>query len=499
MRIGYIGRWIGFVGLMVFILLPPRWYMPEETGPSESDAPAPGMMEIRMTAWAMTPSRSMKVSPGNRFPRRALADLAREWEAMHPGVKLRFLRSPGGGEDYFNWLRAQFSGGIAPDIVYLTPPGNEWMRNGWVLPLDRYLNEPNPYIPGNRRWRDSFLPAAMDPRMHAEDGRMYFIPVNLVTVFTVYNKDIFKKVGIRHPPETWKEFLEVQGKIQKAGFVPFWSDWMWSAPRFWFGAWLYPEPESTRRLDVLKKDGVVDTQELCRALKKGILGVYQARFREYLRLMKEWSRYWPKGFTLIPYKSGATSLFPRGRLAMRWIGIWEWTPLIRDRLRTFEIGVMKMPVMTKESSPYATHARPRFGAVAGDNYFVTDTARKRGTVDLCIDFLRFLTTPEHDTMLTQEETAIKYYPSVKGARLHPELEPLREFIYPNRSGLEIFWGPDAESQKNMDRVLEMYLMDLLSEKEALELLDKWLIIGVENTIRRNQLPGKGDRWDLSRW
>jgi len=51
----------------------------------------------------------------------------------------------------------------------------------------------------------------------------------------------------------------------------------------------------------------------------------------------------------------------------------------------------------------------------------------------------------------------------------------------------------------MDRVLEMYLMDLLSEKEALELLDKWLIIGVENTIRRNQLPGKGDRWDLSRW
>ena len=59
---------------------------------------------ITMWAQAYTPTKSMKISSTNPTPRRALLILAGTWEKMHPGVHIKFVQGPSGG-DVYTWFR----------------------------------------------------------------------------------------------------------------------------------------------------------------------------------------------------------------------------------------------------------------------------------------------------------------------------------------------------------------------------------------------------------
>lgn len=452
-----------------------------------------------MVPWFYMPSDNMTVSEENPFPRGAIRDLAREWEKEHPGVEIEFITAPADQNAYRSWVFTQCTGGTIPEIIFWWPPADDLALRQWVFSLDPYFDRPNPYVPGNTRWRDLFLPLAITPPWQAADKQVYHLPVDLYLTALFYNMDILRASGVDRLPQTWAEFIDAQRRVKQAGYEPFWCPAMWSHwPQVLFGEYLFDEAVF-EKLDVLRPDGRIDLEENVRGTYLGITGVHEARFKEYLRLMKEWSQYWKWGFS---FNKGTESvdLFRTGRLAFRWESALSLTQYLIDPYITFELGVTWFPPMTTESSPLASGKAPLVRASPGNCYFLTRSAETNALMDLCVDWLMFLTTPEHATALTQEATGVKVPSAIIGAEADPSLEPLMDFDLTASRQLAIPGGGDFEAGDNYVRFLELYLMNQLTLEEALERMEKWQNVGVQRAIRDNQrLPNPAGRWDMSRW
>ncbi|MCG9657318.1 sn-glycerol-3-phosphate ABC transporter substrate-binding protein UgpB [Vibrio mediterranei] len=75
---------------------------------------------------------------------------------------------------------------------------------------------------------DNYL-AAVTGYYTTNDGQMLSMPFNSSTPVMYYNKDMFKKAGIKEAPKTWKEMEVVSRKLlasgAKCGFTTTWQSW----------------------------------------------------------------------------------------------------------------------------------------------------------------------------------------------------------------------------------------------------------------------------------
>ncbi|HIJ72992.1 MAG TPA: extracellular solute-binding protein [Candidatus Hydrogenedentes bacterium] len=482
--------------LIVAILLP--MCGGSETARTDQSRDGVGRI-IRMVAHTYMPSDDMEVSEQNPFPRGAIRVLAKHWERQHPGVRIEFVRIPD-QTAYVSWVRTQCTGGTVAEIIFWWPPGDELGLKEWVIPLDDYLDRPNRYVSGNERWRDLFLPVCLNPPWKARDGHDYFVPVDVFMTAVFYNKDIFAEAGIERLPETWDEFIDVQERIRQAGYEPFWCPEMRSHwPRSLFGQLLF-DKEVFEQLDVLETNGRIEGEEAIRGASLGITGLHEPRFREYLRLMKEWSQYW-KGGPSLGGSVESINLFLLGKLAMVWQGAWSLSQMEADPYVEFEFGLFAFPPMTKDTSPVASGRKPLINASPGTCYYVTQSAARNGLADLCADWLMFLTTPENCEELTQETTAIKIPPAVVGTKVAAVLEPIMTYDMSLLEDLIIPWGDGSpEALDNCNRLFELFLMDELDFEETVSRMEKWWEIGIEEAIRINQrLSDEQGRWDMAKW
>ena len=99
-------------------------------------------------------------------------------------------------------VRVRILEGSYPDV---TNAGlNYWplIRNGTVMAMDEYLDQPN--WEGDMTWRESFLPGSLDAFKY--EGKVYAIPF-MYSVYAVwYNKTMFEEQGWEIPT-TWEEFF----------------------------------------------------------------------------------------------------------------------------------------------------------------------------------------------------------------------------------------------------------------------------------------------------
>src|SRR5437870_13450940 len=74
--------------------------------------PARAETTLRVYAQAYTP----EIATGdNPHPLHEFTRIARRFEALHPGVRVVFLKNPVG--EYRTWMITQLRGGTAPDIM----------------------------------------------------------------------------------------------------------------------------------------------------------------------------------------------------------------------------------------------------------------------------------------------------------------------------------------------------------------------------------------------
>lgn len=89
--------------------------------------------------------------------------------------------------------------GELPDILTLNDQVySQYVNQGQWLDLYEYMDD---------EMKDFFKDEVYEG-INQIDGKLYYIPTCGTTGRLIYNKEIFEKVGIKNPPETWKEMVE---------------------------------------------------------------------------------------------------------------------------------------------------------------------------------------------------------------------------------------------------------------------------------------------------
>lgn len=110
------------------------------------------------------------------------------------------------GDDFDTALDLSFQTSDAPDVIRVKENTIQtFYKKGFLAPIDEFLNDE----------LKAKFPAM--PDLNEFDGKRYSLPNYGTTMRLVYNKDLFAKAGIEHPPTTLQELVDTAKKLTEAG------------------------------------------------------------------------------------------------------------------------------------------------------------------------------------------------------------------------------------------------------------------------------------------
>ncbi|MGA2774946.1 MAG: extracellular solute-binding protein [Candidatus Omnitrophota bacterium] len=160
----------------------------------------------------------------------AFQQLAKKYEEK-TGIKVNFeLYAP--SEAYSQKVRAAAQGATLPDIFGVLGEKRDFasfIKAGHVLNLTPYMNE----MLGI--WKNRFFSKALgvdeflDGNIYSVPAGIYGVPIDITTIKMLYNKDLFKELGLDpdRPPVTFQEFIQTASKLKAKkvqGLVSGWSE-----------------------------------------------------------------------------------------------------------------------------------------------------------------------------------------------------------------------------------------------------------------------------------
>ncbi len=128
---------------------------------------------------------------------------------LHPNVTFDVQVMP---VDKFNdTIKMEVAGGIAPDIIFGRPQNMVDMTEAGVF-LD-LTNED--FI---QRVNKDYLPNV------SYGGKVYGLPIDLMTNGVIYNKDLFEQANVE-VPQTFSAFIDAAHTLKSKGITPFAASW----------------------------------------------------------------------------------------------------------------------------------------------------------------------------------------------------------------------------------------------------------------------------------
>ncbi len=245
------------------------------------------------------------------------------FNAKHPDITLEF--TPTAPAEYNAALNARLEGGTAGDIITCRPfdASLELFNKGHLAPLNDLASMANFSDVAKSAWT-------------TDDGATTFcVPMASVIHGFIYNKDIFKEVGVE-PPKTEEEFLAVLEKIKANGsYTPLvmGTNDQWEAatmgfqnigPNYWKG-------EEGRK-------GLIDgTQKLT-----------DKPYVNTLAALAKWAPYMGDGYQAQKYPD-SQNLFGLGKGAIYAAGSWDISTF---RAQNVNMGAFKAPPPAGASDCY---------------------------------------------------------------------------------------------------------------------------------------------------
>lgn len=355
------------------------------------------------------------------------AGIAKEYEAAHPGTKINLVAALPTGTDLEAWLAARMAANQSPEVMWQQFGTRNQRGSTWWLPLNQYLNAPNPYIaagtPGSGKWSDS-LPDYVLSQTKAADNNWYQVSLDWVETGLYYNKDLFAKAGV--DPASWKSWgsfvKDMQQVKTKTGVNALgmfiaqqgWSNWWWVDDMLLTANWAdkandfylpkYKTAQAARQLN---------PEEVAKAIIDGKLNATDPRMDNYLKMSKEYVGLLPSDYTSIPNLDELDPLFFSGKVASVWTGTWK--NKLYAKSIPFNYGIAYLPPFTKDDAPGATGSAYRVGGPSSaGQYGITQQAAKAGKLDLALDFLQFISAPQNFGRMAKAFGG--FIPLVKGAQ-----------------------------------------------------------------------------------
>ena len=292
-------------------------------------------------------------------------ETAREFEKIRPGLRIRVYGDPRISDK----LRVRIVADNLPDAMLprdvLIPA---LVKAGKLRDLTPFLDGPN--WEGDARWRDTFLPGALDS--WRVGGGIYGVPVSYACWTIFYNRGLFRANGWE-VPRTWDDFFALCEKIKAHGVAPMSLTGIYgSYPDTVIRAAFYnlAGAEAWQAMNEVKPGAYSDPRYVRAA------GVLQRIAQNYT--LRGW-----EGAT----HTAAQIAFAEGRAAMCISGSWMLYEM-GDKLPVdLDVGVMNYPVFADGV------ADPTTIQASADNLFAFATGDPERE-KLTIDFLRFLTSRE---------------------------------------------------------------------------------------------------------
>lgn len=340
----------------------------------------------------------------------ALKEAAEQYGKEHPGktVTIEVINDNGAYKTNFDSKMAA-GGKDAPDIVHANLVGND---QGWLMKLNEFVNEPNPYNGGKTVFD------GIDPGYHGyaydANGDVTNLPFDLVGTGFFYNKDIFEKLNLE-VPQTWEALLAAAETIEKAGYIALAMPnsaeaWMHSSFIDWTTRHLHPEllilPGDGRYDEKIHKKNteikydpnnphfdfgsVHDMEKIILATKNGMYDPEGPAEQKWWTVLKQLSSYYQPGYATMDEQT-IYPLFLSQKAAMFWNGSWQVGTLIADQQelgdKSFQWGTFKFPEF--ETPDPLFQGKPRGILVPGHMLAIAqkDDAAKQA---LAKDFMKYL-------------------------------------------------------------------------------------------------------------
>ncbi len=433
-------------------------------------------------------------------PLRGIREVAREFVRQFPDTCIVFRNVPVSDRE---WLVTQLMSGQAPDVINVNVE-DVWVdtHKGWYLPLDGYLEQPNPFVPegepGSRQWWGMFKYQAISRGKAAPiDGKMYCVSFDMIETGIFYNKSKFDELGI-DPPQTWAEFEAIQNRMQAAGYTPFLtvieaiSDWGVDLLFDQFYAEILPGIDLVQ--DPVREQylqGYLDWDEIAFLYGRGFFTGGDARYREIFSVMKDWRRYWNQDLSVRSMDRMRPFIRQEGLM------IWDSSQLTHrlemDKTLGFEYGVFYLPPLTEATSRFAPRRLLPTCVIGGaatqfsvTNRAFSDTSDPATSERLrrVIQFLQFMCLPENAQRITNE--SLQFIPNIVGVQPRPEMQPFIEIL--KRRYTTTKWVATFDLQFNdiLQRMLGLYLNGGCDLDECLSNMERALELGAERAIHRKK-------------
>ncbi len=342
-------------------------------------------------------------------PPDGMAAVIQRYEALHPKVRVKQVLIP--STVYRQWLRSNFSGGTAPDIVEY----GAWLDGlsdfpaRYFEPLTADLLQPNPYNAGTpiagRPWLKTFVDELLEQRLNSpEPGQYYAITLTRGSIRFFCNRDLLRKItGSDEPPHNLKDlralFSQVEAYAQHSprplhSLAGSRDNALWLMG-FYLGG-------LTNRLGrSLDMEGVhtVYPRQLLHAYLKGRISYAMPDLRAGLEVLQEFGRQMKSGFMQLG-RDEAVREFLAGEALFIFAGTWDATTLRRSA--DFPVGVLRMPQATADDPVVGPYIMGPFSD--GDNttsfgFYLNREGANRATA---VDFLRFLTSYESSKLFMEK-------------------------------------------------------------------------------------------------
>jgi raffinose/stachyose/melibiose transport system substrate-binding protein len=389
--------------------------------------------------------------------------LAREYERLHPNVRIEQLRIP--ERIYANWITTQLVGGTAPDLIQLG--GGQFgmttdRQARYFIPLGDLVDRPNPYNEGTELegvpWRNTFVDG-MEGAFSDDLYDYYGATIFVATVRVYYNREMMREItGSDQPPATYDDFIALCERVQQ-----------WAAERnrlvVPIAGTRYNAPymledlfrSQTQRLTFETQNSrrwVQDTEEGFARLLRGDYSLRDPAMSAAFNLMGSFGRFMPPGFMQLGREDG-TFYFVQGRALMISTGSWDVASLASQA--PFEIGVFRFPLPMPDHPRYGQQTLGRLSEGALRSYGPLGLYRGSRHPEQAMDFLQFITSQPANRTFAKESGWLPVVVGVEPSGLAKAFMPDLEGIPP---GFTYRWGSDTQ------RVIDNNLHHLFGRRGA---------------------------------
>jgi len=382
---------------------------------------------------------------------------AREYEKLHPNVKIKVWGNP----RIWEQLRPRFVKGDPPDLTWPGWGMDYWglVAEGKVMPMDKYLQ--TKAYGQNKKWIDTFDRRLLDKGKYK--GHYYIMPFNQNVFGWWYNVDMFKKHGWK-PPKTYDELLVLCEKIKKAGIAPI--TFQGRYPAYMLRGFLFPWVIS---------DGGIQAFNDAQNLKPGAWK--SPSFLKAARMIAELrdKGYFQKNAMGMSHTE-AQMEFILGRAAMIPCGTWLGSEMKKQMPPDFHMAFINPPIIKGGKGD------PTITSAGVETWIVPAEAKHP---DIAADFFKFMTSLDMAKKFVIQKNTLMAIIGSDDQKLPPDLVDAARCA----RQASVLWDADyAMWYQTMRTDIESALAALLNKEITPEECVERMEIAAQKTAKDNSIP-----------